>query len=204
MRVVAGSARGRRLLAPKGRQVRPTSDRVREAVFNALGSLGVIEGAAVVDLFAGSGALGIEALSRGAATATFVEVDPRALDSVRTNLAATALGARATVVTADALHWLGAATSRAGVRFDVALVDPPYSFSAWDVLLAVVPADLAVVESDRAIEPGEGWAVLRRKAYGTTVVTIIRRHQPSPSAGAPGPSTSEPTTPEPDTSGHKE
>lgn len=186
MRVVAGSARGRRLVAPRGSDVRPTSERVREAVFNALGSLGVLDGASVLDLFAGSGALGIEALSRGAATATFVDADPRALDSVRTNLAATALGEGATVVTADARQWVSAAARRLGVRFDIALLDPPYSFTAWDELLAALPADLAVVESDRAVEPGEGWAVVRRKPYGTTVVTIVRRHQPSrPTPGPP-------------------
>ena len=77
MRVVAGTARGRRLVAPAGRDTRPTSDRVRESIFNALHSLGAVEGATVVDLFAGSGALGIEALSRGAAHCTFVEPAPR-------------------------------------------------------------------------------------------------------------------------------
>lgn len=197
MRVVAGSARGRRLVAPRGRQVRPTSDRVREAIFNALGSLGVIEGAAVVDLFAGSGALGIEALSRGALSATFVESERAALDAVHANLAATALLGRARIVAADATRWLATTTD----RFDLVLADPPYSFGGWDALLGAVPAPMAVVESDRAIDHGAGWAVLRRKAYGTTVVTIIRR-QPSPPVVELG--ASEPTTSEPTTSGDEE
>ncbi len=175
MRVVAGSARGRRLVAPPGRAVRPTPDRVREAVFNALGSLGTVRGAVVLDLFAGSGALGIEALSRGAARATFVDDDPAALRSVRANLAATGLARSATVVAADGRRW-SAATAE---HFDLALADPPYAFDRWDDLLAVVPADLVVAESDRALDATGSWTVLRRKAYGTTVVTIFRRCQPS-------------------------
>src|SRR5207247_7816272 len=106
MRVVAGSAKGRRLTAPPGRDVRPTSDRVREAVFSSLVSMDAVEGASVLDLFAGSGALGIEALSRGAATATFVDDDRVAVETVRANLAATGVGERASVVDEDALRFL--------------------------------------------------------------------------------------------------
>src|SRR2546423_9976132 len=101
MRVVAGAYRGRRIEAPRGRSTRPTSDRVREAVFSILGP---IEGLRVLDLFAGSGALGIEALSRGAAEAVFVDSDPRAIVVVRRNLAA--VGADAPVHTRDAFAWL--------------------------------------------------------------------------------------------------
>src|SRR5829696_7781962 len=86
VRVVAGELRGRRIVAPPGATTRPTSDRVREAVFNALGSLGVVDGAAVADLYAGSGAMGIEALSRGAASCTFVERDRDALRALRENI----------------------------------------------------------------------------------------------------------------------
>ena len=92
MRVVAGLAGGRRLQAPAGRKVRPTSERVREALFNALGSMDAIAGATVLDLFAGTGALGIEALSRGATTATFVDADPRAIAAIKANLQATGHG----------------------------------------------------------------------------------------------------------------
>src|SRR5436309_16131800 len=124
MRVVAGSAGGLRLVAPAGPATRPTSDRVREATFNALGSLGAIEDRDVLDLFAGSGAMGIEALSRGAAHVTFVESDGRALQAIRTNLDTTALADRATVVAGDALTFV----RTCGRRFDLAVLDPPYAF----------------------------------------------------------------------------
>src|SRR4051812_37946136 len=104
MRVVAGTAGGRRLQAPQGRDIRPTSDRVREAIFSSLDSLGVLAEARVLDLFAGTGALGIEALSRGAAEATFVDDYPGAIQIVKANLAATELAGRATVVRADVLR----------------------------------------------------------------------------------------------------
>ena len=164
---MAGSARGRRLQAPPGRSVRPTGDRVREAVFSSLESLAAVEGASVLDLFAGTGALGIEALSRGAASATFVDDDRAAVESVTANLAATCLGERATVVRDDALRFLAGA-----VRFDLALVDPPYAFDAWPALLEAVRAAVAVLESDREIEVGDRWRVLRTKRYGDTVVTL--------------------------------
>src|SRR3954447_9655647 len=107
MRVIAGTYGGRRLRAPAGTDTRPTSDRVREALFSVLGER--VEGARVLDLFAGSGALGIEALSRGAAGATFVDSAPAALKAVRANLAA--LGAEAEVRRQDALRWLGSASA---------------------------------------------------------------------------------------------
>ena len=171
VRVVAGSARGRRLAAPPGASTRPTSDRVREALFNALGSLDVIAEATVLDLFAGSGALGIEALSRGAASATFVDDDRAALDCIRRNLEATDLAARAEVVRSDATRFI----DRTDAWFDVALLDPPYSYSAWTELLDRLPASLAVVESDREVSPPPGWHMVRQKRYGSTVVSVIRR-----------------------------
>ncbi|MGI8759408.1 MAG: 16S rRNA (guanine(966)-N(2))-methyltransferase RsmD [Acidimicrobiales bacterium] len=172
MRVVAGTAGGRRLAGPPGRSTRPTSDRVREATFNALASLGVLPGATVLDLFAGSGALGIEALSRGAARVTFVDADPRALTVVRANLAATGLAAEADVVRSDAARFLAGAPG----RFDLALLDPPYRFDdrAWASVLARLEAELAVLESDREIDPGEGWELLRCRSYGATVVALVR------------------------------
>lgn len=158
-------------MAPQGQATRPTSDRAREATFNSLGSLGVVEDATVVDLFAGSGAMGIEALSRDASHATFVDHDERARQAIRTNLASTKLDDRATVVAADVFTFL-----RSGDRaFDLAVIDPPYAFDRWSELLPLVPADVAVLESDRPIEPGRGWAVVRSRRYGTTVVTICRR-----------------------------
>jgi 16S rRNA (guanine966-N2)-methyltransferase len=171
MRVVAGTAGGLRLVAPDGQTTRPTSDRAREATFNALGSLGVIEGATVVDLFAGSGAMGIEALSRAAEHATFVDNDDRARRARRANLETTKLVDRATVAAADVFAFLRT-TDR---RFDLAVLDPPYAFDRWTDVLALLPAEVAVLESDRPIEPGEGWTVVRARRYGTTVVTICRR-----------------------------
>ena len=167
MRVVAGIARGRRLVAPKGDTTRPTSDFVREAIFNSLGSTTDLDGASVLDLFAGTGALGIEALSRGADHATFVESGRHALVALRANLASTGFDARATVVSTDVTrtHLLPAV--------DVAFADPPYAFAAWDTLLTRLDAALVVVESDREIEPPDGLRVLRSKRYGTTVVTLI-------------------------------
>ena len=172
MRVVAGRARGRRLASPRGRTVRPTSDRVREATFNALSSLDALEDASVLDLFAGSGALGIEALSRGAAAATFVDHDPTALVAVRANLATTGLAAAGTVVRSDASRFVASGPG----RFDLALLDPPYDFdgSSWSGLLDLVEAGLAVLESDREIDPGERWEPVRVKRYGATVVTFVR------------------------------
>ena len=175
MRVVAGTARGRRLVAPAGTATRPSSDRVREAVFNALHSLGAVEGADVLDAFAGSGALGIEALSRGAERATFVERDDRARRALRTNLDTTGLAERATVVTGEALTHLAAP----GRHYDLALLDPPYAYDAWPVLLASVTARLAptgvvVIESDRPVETGPSVQVVRVKHYGSTVVAFAR------------------------------
>lgn len=168
MRVVAGSARGRRLVVPAGSAVRPTSDRVREAVFNALSSMDVVVGASVVDLFAGSGALGIEALSRAAARAEFVDTSSEALAAVRANLATLGLGDRAEVRRGDALVRAASGT------WDLALADPPYSFDRWEELLRVLDACVVVIESDRTIEPPPRWEVLRSRRYGGTVVTIAR------------------------------
>ncbi len=170
MRVVAGVAGGLHLVAPPGSSTRPTSDRVREATFNALASMGVVDGATVLDLFAGSGAMGIEALSRGAERATFVDHDPRVCDVIRRNLETTRLGASAAVVTADVLTFL-----RSAPVVDLAIADPPYAFDRWGEVFGAVLAGVVVAESDREIDPGEGWAVARNRRYGTTVVTICRR-----------------------------
>jgi 16S rRNA (guanine966-N2)-methyltransferase len=174
VRVVSGSAKGRRLQSPEGNSIRPTGDRVREAIFDMLGALDVVEGRKVVDLFAGTGALGIEALSRGASAATFVEQDQAALDVIRTNLVITGLYARATVVKGDALDWVTSAR-----RVDVALVDPPYAFDDWPALLAALPAGLAVLESDRELDVGPAWRVRKEKQYGGTVVTLVEPAPPT-------------------------
>lgn len=174
MRVISGTARGRRLIAPEGSVTRPTPDRVREATFNALGSLGVVVGASVLDLFAGSGALGIEALSRGAADVTFVDHDRAARAVLDANLAATGLTEHATAVTAPVERFLLGVGDR---HWDLALIDPPYAYDheAWLVLLEHLPADVAVLESDRPVDPPPGWEVVRSKRYGHTHVVIAER-----------------------------
>lgn len=177
VRVIAGSFRGRPLVGPKGTTTRPTSGRVREATFNALTSMGAIEGSAVLDLFAGSGALGIEALSRGAERCTFVEHDRDALEALATNLArCRAEGAQ--VRRGDAVALL--ASGELDGPWDLALVDPPYAFDGWNDLLSALQADLAVCEAGAPVAPPEGWVVAREKAYGGTVVTILQRTEPQP------------------------
>jgi 16S rRNA (guanine966-N2)-methyltransferase len=173
--VIGGELRGRRLAAPTGASIRPTADRVREAIFDILYSLGGVGGLQVVDLFAGSGALGIEALSRGAASVTFVERDPDALASIRANLVSVGLGdaernGDATVVRADVDGWVATTAS----RYDLALCDPPYDYDGWAGLVERVPADLAVLESGAEIAVPNGWGVIKLKRYGGTIVTVAR------------------------------
>lgn len=158
------------LEAPPGRATRPTGDRVREAVFNALGSMGALDGARVADLYAGSGALGIEALSRGAASCVLVESDQRALAALRRNVERTRVRG-ASVVAVPVERWLAAGPG----HFDVVLADPPYRFDGWAGLLGALDADLVVAESDRPVAAAAGWAVLRARRYGGTVVTFLGR-----------------------------
>ena len=177
MRVVAGTVRGRLLQAPPGRGTRPTGDRVREAVFNALGSLGVVEGADVVDLFAGSGALGIEALSRRAARAVFVERERSALATIRANLERLGLAGPAAVIRAgDAVAAAADPELVAGAA--VVFADPPYRFGGWAELLGGLAGagftGLLVAESGRPLAVPGDWHVVREKAYGSTVVTMVR------------------------------
>lgn len=170
IRVVSGEFGGRKLLVPEGVSTRPTTDKVRQAVFNSLDSAGLIDGAAVADLFAGSGALGIEALSRGAATCVFVERDRAALRALRANVDALNLVDRTTIVTTDVLAWVPAMRG-----IDLVLVDPPYEFAAWAQLLGLVRAPYVVAESDREIDAPDGWAMVRSRRYGRTWVTQLER-----------------------------
>ncbi len=174
MRVVAGLYRGRRLVAPPGDATRPTSDRVREALFSVLGLS--IEGARVLDLFAGSGALGIEALSRGAGAAAFVDRAPAAIKAVRANL--DALGIEADVRRLEARAALRAASARSEA-YDLVFLDPPYRHAAElglklsEALPAVLaPGARVVSESDRR-EPLElALALTDERRYGDTVIRI--------------------------------
>ncbi len=169
MRVVSGELGGRKLVSPEGTSTRPTTDRVREAVFNALGSAGVIDGAIVADLFAGTGAVGIEAISRGAAHCTFVERDRNALRALEENVETLDLGDRSRIMRSDAIQ--------AAITLDVDIVfaDPPYDFDGWDQLLANLRADFVVAESGRTLPNPEGWTATRSKRYGRTWVSFLER-----------------------------
>lgn len=171
MRVVAGEARGRSLIAPEGNRTRPTSDRVRESIFNMLFSLHATEGSTVVDLYAGCGALGIEALSRGASHCTFVEQDRRAIECIHTNLETLGFADRATVVQADVESWVERNTE----RVDVVLADPPYGDGDWEKLLDSIDSRWLVAEASSAIDEHPSWEVVRDKTYGSTVVTVFTR-----------------------------
>ena len=173
MRVIAGRFRGRRLVAPSGIDTRPTSDRVREALFSILGPL---DGATVLDLYAGTGALGIEALSRGADSAVFVEQDPRAAKALLTNLET--LGAGGDVRRADVLAALRDARRR-GETYSLILCDPPYRLSPdlgaslSEALGPVLAAGARVVtESDRRHPLDLSMPIDDERRYGDTLIRI--------------------------------
>jgi 16S rRNA (guanine966-N2)-methyltransferase len=169
VRVVAGRYKGRTLHAPAGRAIRPTSDKVRGAIFNVLGD---VEGLRVLDLFAGTGALGIEALSRGARDAAFVDTDTAAVER---NLAAIGLDQHAN--RREALRWL----EQAGAAYDLVFVDPPYSSAPLlgERLTALLPAVLAqnariVTESDKRAPLELGFPLEFERDYGDTRIRIHR------------------------------
>ena len=178
MRVIAGRLGGRRLKAPRGTVTRPTSDRVKEAVFALLGE---VEGASVLDLFAGAGGLGIEALSRGAARAVFVDRDAGALRALKANLATLEIAADAADVRrADALAALRSARTRQET-YDLVFIDPPYGQAHdWGPQLSTVlpqllaPAARVVVESDRRAPLELQLQLDVDRRYGDTLITIHR------------------------------
>ncbi len=175
MRVIAGSRKGHKLAAPHGLDTRPTSDRVRENIFNLIGPL---DGARVLDLFAGSGALGIEALSRGAAGAVFVEHDPEALRAIERNLDHLRLtGAR--IVRGDVLRTI-AQEATAGAKYDLVLVDPPYGMLteiqprlARHLPSLLAASGLVVLETDARTEPELPLPIRTTRKYGQTRVTLF-------------------------------
>lgn len=182
-RVIAGTAGGLRLDVPRGRWVRPTADRVKEALFSSLGDL---SGLVVLDLYAGSGGLGIEALSRGAARVVFVERDPAAVAVIRANLDRTGLVDRALVVAADAVRFCGLPD---GGPFDLLLLDPPYDTgldTVVDHVGSMISRDAVragariVVERDRRrTEPVPRLLPHERdRTYGDTVLRFFR-HVPT-------------------------
>ncbi len=177
MRIVAGSRKGARIFAPKGLDTRPTSDRVREAAFNLLGP-GAAEDAKVLDLFAGSGAMGLEALSRGAAHATFVESDREACRTINRNLDKLGLD-HATVLCQDALIALRA-DARQGTRYDLVLLDPPYKrFSSLQKTMIrhlpeiLAPGGTLLVETASEEDPDLPLAKRTTRRYGSTRLTLF-------------------------------
>jgi 16S rRNA (guanine966-N2)-methyltransferase len=175
LRIVAGSRKGARIFAPRGADTRPTSDRVREATFSLIGP---VDGAEVLDLFAGSGAMGLEALSRGAARVTFVEADHAAARTIVRNLDKLRLEG-ATVLREDAPRRL-AADAASGRRYDLVLIDPPYRMldrflPALSLHLpAIVATDgVVVVESEANEEPDLPLPKRTSRRYGSARVTVF-------------------------------
>jgi len=183
MRIAGGEWRGRNLKVPAGDAVRPTQDRVREALFSMLQF--ELAGAEVLDLFAGSGSVGFEALSRGAARATFVEMAPRHLACIQANIAMLKAEARCQTVRADVYSWLASFAGQPA--FDIAYADPPYALGAEQgyarvlALLAerniVRPGGLFVAEMKGHQTPDESplWDLCRDRTYGQTRIAVYRR-----------------------------
>ncbi len=178
MRIIAGTWRGRPLVAPAGAATRPTSERAREALFSMLASrLGSFEGLRVADLYAGTGALGLEALSRGAAHATFVERERVAVTALNTNIAR--MGAEfATTVLAMPVEAVG----RAPAPFDLLLLDPPYGDDALPAIARLVangwiaPHALVTVETAKGVDPAPpGFALDTVRAHGKARLHVFRR-----------------------------
>ena len=178
MRIIAGEWRGRKLVAPAGRQTRPTADRTRETLFSMLASrLGNFEDFRVADLYAGSGALGLEALSRGAGHATFVETDRSAIKAIEANIAAFDAGSR------TAIHNMSAESLPKSHPFDLIFADPPYGPGSGTAAAAVVaksgwlPAGgWMAIETHRgdAVTPPDGWEVNAERDVGRARLTILR------------------------------
>jgi 16S rRNA (guanine966-N2)-methyltransferase len=177
MRIIAGTRKGHTIFAPKGIETRPTSDRTREAAFNLIGP---VDGARVLDLYAGSGAMGLEALSRGAAQAVFVESDRDACRTIERNL--DKLRLRGAVVVCDDAARALSADAATGRRYDLVLVDPPYRlFSEVEAVLArYLPAVLAedgmvVAETSEREEPELPLAKRTSRRYGSARLTVFEQ-----------------------------
>ena len=174
MRIIAGERKGHTIVAPRGRETRPTSDRVRENIFNIVAPW--VEGAHVLDLYAGSGAMGLEALSRGAANAVFVESDAEAVRAIERNLDKLRLTG-ATIVRQGVSTAL-AQEANAGRKYDLVLADPPYTMTDYALLARYLPLVLAedgvvVVETAARTEPELPLVVRSSRRYGRTRVTVL-------------------------------
>jgi 16S rRNA (guanine(966)-N(2))-methyltransferase RsmD len=181
MRIISGTSKGRKLATPKGSSVRPTSDRVKESIFNILG--GEVEGKTVLDLFAGTGNLGIEALSRGATKAVFVEKGWQALRLIRQNLLQCGMIEHAEIISKDALRSIGFLNQR-GDSFDLILMDPPYEKGLIQRILNKLHAhpiyrddSILVIEHGRRESLPEqlrDWELIRQRRIGDTVVSFLK------------------------------
>lgn len=182
MRVIAGSAKKRHIKAPRGWTGRPTSDRVKEALFNILGE--IIQDSAFLDIFAGTGNVGIEALSRGAGPVVFIEKHPRALEAIRDNLNITKLGG-GSVLAGDCLDML-ALLHKQEKKFDIVFLDPPYGLGLEEIVIGEIDGlkllrenGLLVAESSkRNILPEniKGFKKMRQEKYGDTLLSFFRQY----------------------------
>jgi pantetheine-phosphate adenylyltransferase/16S rRNA (guanine(966)-N(2))-methyltransferase RsmD len=192
VRIVGGTARGRRLEAPRGSHTRPTADRVRQSIFDTLGQF--FDGGAVLDLYAGSGAMGLEALSRGAERAVLVDRDREAVRCCRNNATALGLAARVEVLPVDVAAAVERLAAR-GQRFDLVFVDPPYAegpeaaLAALDAAGIVAPGGRVVAEHDRRHPPPDRAGLLSRtdrRTFGDTAVSFYEPTGPEGPARPPG------------------
>ncbi len=179
LRVIAGSARGRRLRVPSEAITRPTRDAVRENTFNMIGSRASLHEAVVLDLFAGSGAYGLEALSRGARRCTFVEQSVAAAEVVRHNIAELGFVDRSDVLCGSVERATADFATRAA-NVDVVFADPPYGYPGWDALMSTLAkvvkiSGLVIAESNDVVAVGADWGDAVTRRYGTTVVTLWTR-----------------------------
>lgn len=188
MRIIAGTAGGRRIVAPEGRGTRPITDRAKEGIFNMLMSLGGVEDAVVIDLFAGSGSFGLECLSRGARHVTFVERNRTAAAVIQQNLDTLGLGDRATVWPTGV-----EAAVRSLDHVDLAFCDPPYADDVWAALLPTINAERLVGHASTPVELVDPWVEVKRRSYGRAHIVIADRVLDDSSPSSPG-SPSSPTS----------
>jgi 16S rRNA (guanine(966)-N(2))-methyltransferase RsmD len=187
MRIISGTSKGRRLTTPKGQGVRPTSDRVKESIFNILRER--VEGKIVLDLFAGTGNLGIEALSRGATRSLFVEKGRQAIRLIQKNLSQCGLEGRSEIIPKDVNRAIGILKQR-GESFDLILMDPPYkkgliarTLDKLDSHRIYHEDSILVIEHDRRESlPGiiVGWNLIRQRRFGDTLISFLTPRSPSP------------------------
>ncbi len=187
MRIISGTSKGKRLVTPRGQVLRPTSDRVKESIFNILG--GVVEGKLVLDLFAGTGNLGIEALSRGAKRVIFVERGREATRLIKSNLVQCGMAMVSEIIPKDVIRAIGVLHQR-GEIFDLILMDPPYEKGLIEKTLCKLQSrriyhndSILVIEHDRR-EPlpteSDGWNLVRQRKIGDTLISFVTPRSVSP------------------------